>query len=200
MKGIWTEAVIQTAPSFINEFGHTKFALIHRQYFTLMKDMSLAYRLDYQTTIGNSHVPHYAHPLLITSFLTAASNQGLGGKNSIRGVLRNRVVGDGVAFGNFEFRYKFLRFDWLKQSFYVGTNVFFDSGIILDPIDIPELDDAEKTDLGLKDYESGKFHSAIGAGLKIGWNENFVISADFGKALNKQDGKTGFYIGLNYLF
>ncbi len=80
MKGIWTEAVIQTAPSFINEFGHTKFALIHRQYFTLMKDMSFAYRLDYQTTLGDSYVPHYAQPLLITSFLTAASNQGLGGK------------------------------------------------------------------------------------------------------------------------
>jgi hypothetical protein len=205
MKGIWTEAVIQTAPSFINEFGHTKFALIHRQYFTLMKDMSFAYRLDYQTTLGDSYVPHYAQPLLITSFLTAASNQGLGGKNSIRGVLRNRVVGDGVAFGNFEFRYKFLRFDWLKQSFYVGTNVFFDSGIILDPIDIEAnlsapLTSAQKTELGLNDYESGKFHSAVGAGLKIGWNENFVISADFGKALNVQDGKTGFYIGLNYLF
>ena len=111
----------------------------------------------------------------------------------------------GVAFGNFELRYKFLRFDWLKQNFYVGTNVFFDSGIILDPIDIEAnlsapLTSAQKTELGLNDYESGKFHSAIGAGLKIGWNENFVISADFGKALNKQDGKTGFYIGLNYLF
>ena len=49
-------------------------------------------------------------------------------------------------------------------------------------------------------YEAGKFHSAAGIGLKIGWNENFVISADFGKALDKQDGNTGFYIGLNYLF
>lgn len=200
-KGIWTEAVIQTAPSFINEFGHTKFALIHRQYFSLMKDMSLAYRLDYQTTLGNSHVPHYAQPLLITSFLTAASNQGLGGKNSIRGVLRNRVVGDAVAFGNFEFRYKFLRFEWLKQSFYLGTNIFFDSGIILKPMDLGiALTPALKDELHLNDYESGKFHSGIGAGLKIGWNENFVISADFGRALNEQDGKSGFYIGLNYLF
>lgn len=108
MKGIWTEAIIQTAPGFINEYGHTKFALIHRQYFTLAKDMSFAYRVDYQTTVGKGYVPFYAQPLLITSFLTAASNQGMGGKNSIRGVLRNRVVGDAVGFGNFEFRYKFI--------------------------------------------------------------------------------------------
>ncbi len=207
MKGVWTEAIIQTAPGFINEFPHTKFALIHRQYFTLTKDMSLAYRIDYQTTVGNSFVPFYAQPLLITSFLTAASNQGMGGKNSIRGVLRNRVVGDAVGFGNFEFRYKFLRFEWLKQNFYLGTNIFFDSGIILKPIDIEanraglaSLTSSQKAELKLNDYESGKFHSGVGAGLKIGWNENFVISADFGTALNKQDGNSGFYIGLNYLF
>mgnify|MGYP000848144333 CR=1 FL=1 len=204
MKGIWTEAVLQTAPGFINEKPHTKFALIHRQYFTLMKDMSFAYRLDYQATIGNSRVPYYAEPLLITSFLTAASNQGMGGKSSIRGVLRNRVVGHDVAFGNFELRYKFVRFELFKQNFYIGTNLFFDTGIILKPIDITSitstLSDGEKDELHLTDYESGKFHSGAGAGLKIGWNENFVISADFGKAFNKQDGNTGFYIGLNYMF
>ena len=201
MKGIWTEAVIQTAPGFVNEYAHTKFAFIHRQYFTLMKDMSLAYRIDYQTTVGKGHVPFYAQPLLITSFLTAASNQGMGGKNSIRGVLRNRVVGDAVGFGNFEFRYKFLRFEWLKQNFYLGTNIFFDSGIILKPIEISaNLTQNQKTELYLTDYQKGKFHSGVGMGLKIGWNENFVISADFGKAFDKQDGNTGMYIGLNYLF
>ena len=204
MKGVWTEAVIQSAPAGLNDMPHTKFALIHRQYFTLMKDMSLAYRVDYQTTLGKSRVPFYAQPLMITSFLTAASYQGMGGKNSLRGVLRNRVVGDAVAFGNFEFRYKFLRFNAFNQNFYLGTNIFFDSGIILQPIDIEAslatLSAGEKSHLMLDQYESGKFHSSAGMGLKIGWNENFVISADFGKAFNKQDGQSGFYIGLNYLF
>lgn len=209
MKGIWTEAVVQTAPGFINEFAHTKFALIHRQYFTLGKDMSLAYRIDYQSTIGKSHVPFYAQPLLITSFLTAATNQGLGGKNSLRGILRNRIIGDAVGFGNFEFRYKFIRFEWLKQNFYLGTNIFFDSGMIIKPIDVEEnrkklnlseLNNSDKDELYLSDYDAGKLHSSAGIGLKIGWNENFIISADFGKAFNKQDGNSGMYIGLNYLF
>jgi hypothetical protein len=202
MKGIWTEAVIQAAPKILNmQFPHTKFALIHRQYFTLVKDMSLAYRIDYQMTLGKSRVPYFAQPLLITSFLTAATNQGLGGKNSIRGILRNRVVGDAVGFGNFEWRYKFLRFDLFKQHFYVGTNVFFDTGIIVKPIEMnfAAVSDADKEKY-FNDFEKGKFHSAIGLGLKIGWNENFVISVDFGKAFNKQDGNTGFYVGLNYLF
>lgn len=201
MKGIFTEAVVQTAPGLINKYPHTKFALIHRQYFTLAKDLSFAYRLDYQTSIGNNHVPYFAQPLLITSYLIAATNQGLGGKSSVRGILRNRIIGDAVGFGNFEFRYKFLRFEWLNQNFYLGTNVFFDSGVILKPIEmnlanVPITDKAKY----FGNYASGKFHSAAGIGLKVGWNENFIISADFGKAFDKQDGNTGFYIGLNYLF
>lgn len=202
MKGIFTEAVVQTAPKFLNQsFPHTKMAVIHRQYFTLAKDLSFAYRIDYQMTLGTDKVPYYAQPELITSYLIAATNQGLGGKVSMRGVLRNRVVGDAVGFGNFEFRYKFLRFEWLKQNFYLGTNVFFDSGIIINPIDM-NLSSVSASDLStyFNTYESGKFHSSAGIGLKVGWNENFIISADFGKAFNKQDGNTGFYIGLNYLF
>lgn len=202
MKGIFTEAVIQSAPKFLNEtFPHTKLAVIHRQYFTFAKDLSFAYRLDYQMSLGNNHVPYYAQPLLITSYLIAATNQGLGGKSSVRGILRNRIIGDNVGFGNFEFRYKFLRFELFKQNFYLGTNVFFDSGIILKPIDI-NLSTVSVSDKikYFNDYTAGKFHSAAGIGLKIGWNENFVISADFGKAFDKQDGNTGFYIGLNYLF
>lgn len=200
MKGIWTEAVLQSAPKFANQtFPHTKFALIHRQYFTLAKDFSFAYRLDYQMTVGNDYVPFYAQPLLITSFLTSAVNQGLGGKNSIRGILRNRVVGDAVGFANVELRYKFLRFEWLKQNFYLATNVFFDTGLILKPIAIDQAVVAAHPDY-FQTYNPGQLHSAAGLGLKIGWNENFIISTDIGKTFNKQDGNTGVYVGLNYLF
>ena len=49
-----------------------------------------------------------------------------------------------------------------------------------------------------KDAE--KFHTTYGAGLRIVMNENFVIAVDYGRATNDQDGKSGMYIGLNYLF
>jgi len=45
-----------------------------------------------------------------------------------------------------------------------------------------------------------KLHASYGAGLRIAMNENFVISLDYGRALKEQDGKSGMYIGLNYLF
>lgn len=205
MKGVWTELVLQSALPGINEDSHTKLAFIHRQYFTLAKDLSFAYRLDYQGTLGNSRIPFYAQPLIITSFLTGASYQGMGGKNSLRGILRNRVVGDGIAFGNFEFRYKFYRFDLLNQHFYLGTNVFFDAGTIVEPTKLltvsgTALSTQDLSDLGLTGVDDGKLHTSAGIGLKVGWNENFVLAIDWGKAFNPQDGNAGFYIGLNYLF
>lgn len=202
-KGMWTEAVIQTAPAFLNESPHTKFALIQRQYFPLSSDMVLAYRLDYQATVGKGEVPFYAQPLLITSFLTAASNQGLGGAKTLRGILRNRVVGDAVLFGNFEFRYKFLKFNLFKQNFYLGTNVFLDAGMILEPMDLPgfaNLTTQDKDFLSLGKFNRQEVYSSAGLGLKIGWNENFIISVDHGRSFNQQYGNAGTYISLNYLF
>ncbi|OIP84686.1 MAG: hypothetical protein AUK44_01670 [Porphyromonadaceae bacterium CG2_30_38_12] len=200
-KGIWTEAVIQWAPKLINALPHTKLAIIHRQYFRVANDVLFAYRFDYQCTLGKDKVPYFAQPLLVTSILTGATNQGLGGKATLRGILRNRVVGDAVGFSNFEFRYKFIRFEMLKQNFYIGTNAFLDAGMVFKPIAIAKILSIEdKKLLYLNNSDTDKMHASAGIGLKIGWNENFIISADYGKAFNNQDGNSGIYIGLNYLF
>ncbi|MCK4698689.1 MAG: BamA/TamA family outer membrane protein, partial [Bacteroidales bacterium] len=92
MSGVWTEAVLQTAPSFLgnSDWPHTKISITHRQYFTLIKkNLSFAYRLGYQGTISGDP-PFFAQPLMITSILRGASSQGLGGSKSLRGILRNR--------------------------------------------------------------------------------------------------------------
>jgi len=103
MKGIWTEVVIVGAPEFLGaESGFAKIKLTHRQYFTIIPDdLSLVYRLAYQTTIGG-HVPFYYQSQVITSVMKGASSEGLGGAKSLRGIRRNRIVGDGFFYGNIE--------------------------------------------------------------------------------------------------
>ena len=199
MKGIWTEAVIFTAPSFFgNDFSHTKLSITHRQYFTLIeKDLSFAYRLGYQGTIGG-HTPFYIQPNLVTSFLKSANSDGLGGSKTIRGVLRNRVVGDGVAYGNLELRWKFLHTILLKQNIYLGINVFFDSGMVVNEIDVDETVVNDNVDYFSGDKDS--LHNSIGGGFRFAMNQNFIIAVDYGVPLKKQDGSGGLYIGLNYLF
>jgi hemolysin activation/secretion protein len=176
--------------------------LIHRQYFTLVpNDLSFVYRLAYQSTLSGN-VPFYYKSQMITSILTGAMAEGLGGAKTVRGILRNRVIGDGVFFGNAELRWKFVRFNWIKNNFYLGLNAFTDFGRVTKMVDV-------KSKVGLLNtivepqyfnWDAEKMHVSYGAGLRIVMNENFVIAADYGIASDKQDGDSGFYMGLNYIF
>jgi hypothetical protein len=200
MKGIWTEAVIVGSPKFLGgESSFAKLSLTHRQYFTIIpKDLSFAYRLGYQTTIAGD-VPFYYESQLITSVLTGALSEGLGGSKSLRGVMRNRIVGDGFFYGNAELRWKFARFRFINNNFYLGLNGFTDFGMVTKKIKVePSVLVPQRTNFFNTDAE--KLHNSYGAGLRIAMNENFIISVDYGLAADKQDGKSGMYIGLNYLF
>jgi hypothetical protein len=89
-KGIWTEALFMTAPSFLGNKEHafTKFVFTHRQYFTLLKNrLSFVYRLGYQGTILGE-APFYMQTLLISSYSPSVITEGLGGAKSLRGIMR----------------------------------------------------------------------------------------------------------------
>ena len=202
MKGMWTEAVLTAAPKFLGAAsGFTRFSLTHRQYFTLIKnDLSFAYRLGWQQTIGG-HVPFYYEPQMTTTVMTGYATIGLGGSRYLRGARRDRVIGDGVVYGNFEMRWKFARMNLIHQKFYWGLNGFVDMGQVTKKIAIPSipfLNDPAASDYFKPGTE--KMHGTYGAGIRLAMNQNFVISLDYGMAMNKQDGDSGLYIGLNYLF
>ena len=201
-KGLWSEALILTAPGSLG--GYTKLLLTHRQYFTLFPEkLNFAYRLSYQTTIAGK-TPFYMLPYAIDS---KATKDGLGGSKSLRGILRNRVVGEGVAFGNFELRSKLFKTVILNQNFYLGLNVFTDMGIVTKPYEfdfmpsqsIP-LTVAQQADFNKLNYQNEGLHISYGAGLRFVINSNFIIAVDYGLAAKKEDGTKGMYIGLNYLF
>ncbi len=200
MKGIWSEVVLFAAPKFFGngDFGYNKISATHRQYFTLIDDrLSLAYRLNYQGTISGT-VPFFMQPYMINSFSNSSNTDGLGGSKTLRGVVRNRVVGDAFAFGNIELRWKFFNTILLNQDIYLALNPFVDAGKVLKKIDIPSESLAGNTDYFLTDEEA--LHTSVGAGLKIVLNQNFIVSVDYGKALDERDGGGGLYIGLNFLF
>lgn len=206
MHGIWSEAVISYAPPFLgpgSTFSHAKLSVIHRQYFTLLpKHLSLVYRLGYQGTLWG-RCPYYLQPNIATLYLTAATSEGLGGAKTLRGMLRNRIVGDGIVYGNVELRWKFCNFYFIKQNFYLSLNGFVDAGQVVQEVDVdlsqvPDTFDGYSKD----DYFNGSesLHGCWGAGLRIVMNQNFVVAVDHGRTIDSQDGKAGTYIGLNFLF
>ncbi len=203
MKGIWSEVVFFVAPGFFGngDYGFSKISATHRQYFTLVKDkLSFAYRLNYQGTI-RGNVPFYMQPYMINSFSNTSNTDGLGGSKTLRGVIRNRVVGDGFVYGNAEFRWKFFRTEIWNQNLYLGLNAFVDAGQVVQKADInmeniPST--INKEDFFLEGEE--KLHTSYGAGLRVVLNENFIVAVDYGRPFDKRDGGGGLYIGLNYLF
>ena len=208
-KGIWTEAILAMAPKFTSNMdqGFMKFALTHRQYFTLIKKkLSVAYRLGLQVNVAG-HTPYYAEGLMYYATMKGAYNEGLGGAKTIRGIQRNRLIGDGIVYGNFELRWQFIYFKFINQNWYLALSGFFDTGRAIQYIDMMENAeipaDIDQDEYFNKDYlnpYSDGFHSGYGGGLRIAMNQNFIIAIDYGRALKEQDGKSGLYIGLNWLF
>jgi len=146
-----------------------------------------------------------------TLFIQRVYYEGLGGGNSIRGMMANRILANGFAFANVEFRFRVVNFDIGRQHFFVGLNPFFDLGVITQPytLDYTKLKaQVEATGDKFEDYFSADPkdaylpHMTAGLGLKIGMNENFVLSADWGMPLNKQDNAkwANFYVKMGYLF
>ncbi len=201
MKGVWTEAVISGAPKFLGaESGFTRISITHRQYFTLIKnDLSFAYRLGWQQTISG-HVPFYMEPQMVTTVMTGYATYGLGGSRYLRGAKRDRVVGDGVVYGNFELRWKFARMNFINQKFYWGLNTFVDMGQVTKKVAIPNIQLSQENKSDYFNPGAEKMHGTYGAGIRLAMNQNFVISVDYGMVMNDQDGDKGIYIGLNYLF
>jgi outer membrane protein assembly factor BamA len=200
MSGIWSEAVVFAAPGFMGngDYAYSRISLTHRQYFTLIaNDLSFAYRLNYQGTLGGN-VPFYMLPYMINSFSLSSNVDGLGGSKTVRGVLRNRIVGDGMAFGNFELRYKFYHGTLFNQNIYLALNGFMDAGKVVSDKKF-EVPVTSEFGTFYKTSEEA-LHIALGGGFRIAMNENFIIAVDYGKPLDIRDGGGGLYIGLNYLF
>jgi outer membrane protein assembly factor BamA len=202
-KGVWTEGGIETSLKFLgSEATFGKFYFTHRQYFPVKYDkLIFAYRLGYQQTIFGD-VPFYYQSQMIVSVLLGDTMEGLGGSKSVRGLWRNRVIGDGFFYGNAELRWKAVRFKFIKQNFYLGVNAFSDFGMVTDKIKftIPDLMETQYSETDFFKTDAEKLHITAGAGLKIVMNENFIVAIDLGKSFNEQDGGMGFYMGLNYLF
>jgi outer membrane protein assembly factor BamA len=201
-RGIWTEAIIAVAPGAVNpENGFTRLSITHRQYFALIpKRLTFAYRLNWRQTISGK-TPFYFLPYQLTSRPFSTTIDGLGGLNTIRGILRNRLVADGMALGNAELRFKAWQTYWHLQNFYFAFTTFYDAGMVTKKREmnlslVPTADRQKYFD----ENASSHLSQSAGLGLHVVMNQNFNVSFDYGKSFSKTDGTSGFYMGLGYIF
>ena len=205
-KGIWAEMQFHYAPSFLSntDYSYTRIVLTQRQYFTLIPEwMNLAYRISYQGKLSGE-MPFYMLPYLFNT-APKLTTDGVGGAKSVRGVLRNRIVGDGFAYGNIELRGKILRTTVFNQNLYIALSAFVDAGMVTQkykfntsglPDELPDGLPPEIIDPDAKEVP----HMGFGGGIHFALNQNFILTVDYGMAGKAADGDSGLYINLDFLF
>ena len=214
--GVWAELMAYGSPDMFrsgrnaggDRFNYLKIAAHFRHYVPVWEDrIVFAYHLAYQGTVAGS-VPFYMQTNITTPYLRQVNSEGLGSVNTLRGMLYNRIVGDGVAWGNAEFRFRIVSFNLIKQRWYVALNPFFDAGAVVQPYrldrmkavtDDPATPGVDERAL-IYSGKDEKLHMSAGLGVKLVMNRNFIVSVEWGKPFDRQDGKSGMNIGLNYIF
>ncbi len=206
-KGIWSEIYLNGSPDLFGDgYNYLKLCAHWRQYLTIPVDIFkagrpvFAYHLAYQGTVLGK-APFYIQQNITALVLKQMISEGFGSYNTVRGTFTNRIIADGYAWGNFELRIKLVNFKLFGQYFYVATNPFFDCGMVVQPYRVSEqAATLLKTEDWVKD-QAGEFISTAGIGLKLAWNQNFIISAEVAHNLNEGFGDPLWIsIGTNYCF
>lgn len=207
-RGIWAEAHMMLAPKWLGTTNpYYRYSATFRHYIPIVKNdiLTLAYRLNYEGTLGKS-APYYILPFL-TTMGQAFDRDGMGGYRTTRGIMRNRVQGLDVASYNIELRWRFVSFTLWKQNIAFGLSAFSDGTMVTRNYDMSFRGEEQYR----ADYEKymakgeGRDlpHITVGGGLRFIMNQNFIVAFEYGLPvgkLRKQDGKGAFYINTGYLF
>lgn len=199
-KGIWSEAVIIGSPGFGGTNSFLQLTATHRQYFSIIQNkLSFAYRLVYQAKLAGE-IPFYLMPYYSN---TKEIRDGIGSSKTVRGILRNKVVANSAVFGNIEIRWRVWNTKIGNSDFYIALSGFADATRVITPYDgnlsgVPA--DMMPIYFNQTDSAISDIHLSYGGGIRFALNENFIVAVDYGLANNPQDGKSGMYIGLGWLF
>ena len=141
-RGIYADAFFTYTAAFGEQaqagYNHLQFNFNFRHYVPIYRDrVTFAYRVGTQNNIAGKS-PFYMNTYLNTLFIQRVMYEGLGGANSLRGIMRNRILANGFAYANVELRTKVAKFDIGKQHFYIGLAPFFDLGVITQPYKLNE--------------------------------------------------------------
>ena len=213
-KGAYFEATLTGVPDIIDgdDYSHLTFNAVWQHYVPIVEEnLTFAYRIVTQNVVAGE-IPYYAMFNSNMLFYKKMSTDAMGGANSVRGINRNRVVGQGYAWLNAELRWKIFGFQFINQNWNIALNPFFDAGMVTQSYRLEEqetawnkIEEEYKVSPEAKNLiysgEKESVHTSAGCGLKIIMNKNFIISAEAAKSLDPRDGSgLKMYIGFNYLF
>ena len=179
-RGTWSELLVQTFPDVLgSESAYVRWTLADRRYFPLGDRLTFANRFVFQNIEGTA--PFHDLYIVQTSF---KQQEGLGGAKTLRGIPKNRYVGEGLFLWNAELRWRVRDFAMAGRSFHLVFSGFVDTGHVWEHgLVVGQM---------LSDLRTG-----FGGGVRVGMGENFVAAIDVGHSV---DATAPIYIGLGYLY
>ncbi len=199
-KGIWDELILLASPGIGGTSPYLQLSATHSQYFSIVSNhLSFAYRLALESKLAGN-IPFYMLPYYYTS---REIRDGIGGSKTVRGMLRDRLVANTEAFANAEIRWRIVNFNIHNAHFYVALSAFTDAASVIVPynMDLSKVPAADiATYFNQNSADLHKIHLTYGGGFRFAYNENTIVAIDYGIANNSQDGSSGLYIGLGWLF
>ena len=209
-SGMYADAFFTYTAGFgkSSDYNNLKFNAVFQHYVPIDKKYAtFAYRAGVQLLVaGNS--PFYMDNYLNMLYYQRVLYEAIGGANSVRGLIRNRVLANGFGYATAEFRIRVWNFTIAKQHFYLGFNPFCDMGIVLQPKEISDESIALYNLDQMPDFfnfdkkQAFMPHFGAGIGLKLAMNENFILSVDWAMPFKMQDNHSlaNIYIKMGYLF
>lgn len=207
-RGIWAEGHVNLAPTWLGStVSSYRYAFTFRHYLPIIGNdiLTFAYRLNYEGNFGSGKVPYYILPF-VSVIGMERDIEGMGGSNSGRGLLRSRVVGLDTGIYTAELRWRFVQFQLFNQNIAFALNAFSDGAMVFRPYDLsynPKVENAASKalyDKYITTDRTDRPHVSFGGGIRFIMNENFIVAADYGMPVNRQDGPGALYINLGYLF
>jgi outer membrane protein assembly factor BamA len=180
-RGSWSDVLIQRVdPALGSDHSYTRWTVTDRRYRSLgTQRLVLANRLLLQGVEGDA--PFYDLSIVQTSF---KQQEGLGGAKTLRGLPKNRYVGEGLFLWNAELRWRALDAELRGTPVHLVLSAFLDQGRVWqDGVVLGEI----VSDL----------HRGYGGGVRLGMRSNFVLAVDVG---HSAEATAPVYVGLGYLF
>ncbi len=175
-QGVFHEWSYETSRSSVlvflfEQIDFQRYTFTDVRYYPLGARLNVANRAVFEVLTGS--VPLYAYGQIGGS----RRIKGLGGSDSLRGYDRQRFTDNVRLFTNTEVRYHLHSMFFFKQYLEWHGALFADTGRVW-----PDLGDLALSDI----------HWTGGAGVRLYWNSDFVIRADFGVSVEQM------FLGLKY--
>lgn len=196
-SGFCADANLALSPDLLgrgNDFYKLNVGL--RQFISIGSERNvLAYHLNWQGTIGGN--PAFYDQ---TRILGLKMTDGLGGNRTVRGVLADRLVGNNYLWANAELRLRAFDFRLLGRRIFLVGNPFADVGRITRPFRSQDQAKVLNRDVSDLNKEITRWHLTYGMGGQAIIDYNFIASIAFGFPQDRQDGKMGVYMIMDYIF